>query len=226
MFNDKIITMKKKMFVAAMAMLVLASGSLFAQKGAKMPRGEKPEMKIEQKMERLTEELDLTETQSAEMTVILKESQKSKLEIQEKYPELASEKKEMKALKDYKREQFKSILTEEQLKLMKERKKSSSEKKEGGKKGKDAEKKMAKMKSELNLSDDQVAEITKLDAEMESKREAIKKKYPQIEEAKTEVKSLKKATNSKIKEVLSEEQYEKYKTLKKSKKGALGKKSK
>ncbi len=215
--------MKKKMLGMIFVLLIGGSGCLFAQKGQETQRDHNPEVHVEKKMAQWNRELELTESQSEEMTRILKDLQKERMVIRVKYPALKEAKEEMKSLRKYKQEQLKVILTEEQLELMKEKRASNSKKGIGYSKEKNKEPHMSKMKAALNLSDDQVEKLLELDQEMKEKKEAIGNKYPELQQVKKEMKSLKKEMNSNVESVLSKEQYQKYLRIQKSHKGKEGK---
>jgi structural maintenance of chromosome 2 len=205
--------MKMKINAMMVVLLILSSGMVFAQKDGKMSSNQNREMKID----RLSKELDLTESQTSEMKMILTESETEMKVIKKKYPELKEAKAELKEVKTYKKEKLAGILSEEQLATMKSQKKGNEP--EAGKHKKESRK---AMKADLNLTENQEQELKTLNAEVKERKDVISKKYPQMEKAKSEMKELKKSTKSRLKEVLSEEQYQKFREIEKSKKGKKG----
>ena len=85
------------------------------------------------------------------------------------------------------------------------------------------------MKSKIELTASQEKELLQLFNELESELNAIKAKYPELDDAKAEMKALRQETDTEMKKVLTPEQLGKYKQHKNggkkgNKKGAKGSK--
>ena len=115
-------------------------------------------------MKELTRVLDLSNEQQGEIKSILANSHKEMKVLQAKYPELKLAKEDMRKLKDYKKTQTEAILTDEQLELMKSKRKNHLKEQGHFEMKKDADARIEHMKSELNLSDDQVGKLEVLRA--------------------------------------------------------------
>lgn len=214
--------MKNKIGVCIIVLLVFLAGKSFAQNGWIDGKAKSPEVRIEKKVTKLTMELGLSENQAQELTVILTSSQVQLMEINEKYSELESVKKEMKEVTQYKKGQMKSILSKEQLELMKERSKSKSNQKKGNGPGESFHDITI---SVLNLTEAQTAEIKVLNTEVENRKKDILEKYPEIKMAKEAIQKVKYTTQEELKGTLTPEQNKVYLTnvkMKRSKKKLKG----
>lgn len=214
--------MKNKIGVCIIVLLVFLAGKSFAQNGWIDGKAKSPEVRIEKKVTKLTMELGLSENQAQELTVILTSSQVQLMEINEKYSELESVKKEMKEVTQYKKGQMKSILSKEQLELMKERSKSKSNQKKGNGSGESFHDITI---SVLNLTEAQTAEIKVLNTEVENRKKDILEKYPEIKMAKEAIQKVKYTTQEELKGTLTPEQNKVYLTnvkMKRSKKKLKG----
>lgn len=199
-----------------LAILLLAatiSGGLFAQKRDHNIENKSPEEAAKHMTERMTEKLALTDDQAVAVEKIMFESLTQRKAIEEKYPEMKEAKAEMKAIKKESKAAVKKVLTEEQLAKVKSQKgKNQSQKKEKGQFAKPSvDDKIAKMKANLDLTDDQAKKIRSIMENSEKQRLAVEKKYPDFLTAKAEMKANKTKTASELQKVLTAEQYAEFK---------------
>ena len=199
------------MTVFALSILVNMSG--FGQNGHADDFKKNPEMRMEKKVEKLWKELELTEQQVKEVKLIFSEAQSEKKAIKEEYPSLKAAKEEMKGIQELKRSKMKTILTDEQQEMMKVYHHEFAKNAHPSDKKRNKNGELTEMKERLNLSDEQVAEIKDLHAEMKEKKRAIHEKYPELKEAKIQFKEVKKSMDSKMKAVLTHDQYSEYQGL-------------
>lgn len=114
-----------------------------------------------------------------------------------------AKKAQMKELRTAKKSELKKILSEEQYTKLK-----SMHGKHKGHHVKD----YSKLKTDLSLTDDQVAAWQKLDADYKTKFQGVKTNSSLNEEAKTkEFKALREAKGKELKKILTDDQYKKYK---------------
>ena len=105
----------------------------------KMKKGHGSEMSeasVDQRIKRMKESLDLTDSQVSELTQIFEQKQVQREEIQAKYPELAAAKNEMKQNREETQKQLEKVLTSAQLKMMNEHGHKNGKGCENGKNGK------------------------------------------------------------------------------------------
>ncbi len=85
-----------------------------------------------------------------------------------------------------------------------------------------AKMKTQKMVSNLDLSGEQAQSVNGIIIESETRKADIQRKYPQIEEAKKEMKEFRKSQQAEVQGILTPDQQEKLKTLKKPKRSKNG----
>ena len=109
--------MKKKLVVAILVLNVLGMGTIRAQ-GRRPIQGEKnSEMRMEKKMDKLSQELGLSGEQQMQVQAIFAESQIEMQGIQEQYPSLQLAKEEMKQITVEVDKLNKTILSDRLLKM-------------------------------------------------------------------------------------------------------------
>lgn len=100
--------------LAVIALLTVAFASpIFAQKGNK-PDG------VEQRLERMKKNLNLTDTQAEEVRTILNKAREQAQRERNTYSDKQARKNAMNALREETRNKIKALLTPEQLKKMQE----------------------------------------------------------------------------------------------------------
>ncbi len=197
--------MKIKTLIAAA--LILGTGSAIGQEEVKTKMS---------KAERLTQELNLDEKQSAEVALIMEESKKDMKTVRANKGYTEEERRA--AIKDVRLKtdtKIMSVLNKEQastyIEMKKEKKEKTKEKM--GMKAKD------KMAEELGLSEEQAAQMKKVKEKAKQERTAITSNTELTEEQKKkELRSVRKSADANIKEILTDEQYKKMKELKAEKK--------
>lgn len=199
--------MKNKMITAVLTVLVMCSGVLVAQKNTQ--KTFHSHKNSEKKLDKLISELDLTTEQASEISDIMEKSKQERAEIEKKYPELKEAKEEMKEIKSYHKEAYKKVLSKEQQSIMKEKHLMKHKGNE--------EERVAKLKQELNLTDQQAGELEAIENNVSSRKKAVKEKYPELGQAKKELKNLRTKTKKQVEAILSEEQLLKYKAMKSTK---------
>lgn len=199
-----------KKIIAVLAITSLGIGAAFAQPKSQKFENKSPEEIAEMKTERMTKHLELTSEQSAQVHDIFLESATSRIEIQEKYPVLKEAKAEMREFKKETKARVQEILTSEQQDKAKELRDAKNMKmKRDSKKGKrefNIEQKLESMKTNLDLTDSQVEELTQVFEKNEMKREEIQAKYPELEAARKEMQKNREDTQKQLESVLTPEQ--------------------
>lgn len=193
-------------------MSVMAIGT-FAQKQDRVQKS--PEEMAAMRAERMKTELALSDEQTTKVaSAILVKMTKSK-ELRTKYAEdKEALKKEMRPVHQAFRTTMKEILTEEQFAKWQENKKKERKNKSPEEK---AEMRAAHLKESLGLTDEQTAKVelallTKMTKSME-----IRAKYPENKDAaKKELKPIHEQFEASMKEILTPEQFAKWKEMKKS----------
>lgn len=201
-----------KEFIAIAIFGVMVSGNVNAQDYSRTKPSKNPEKRMESHLKRMETELELSSSQVEELETIFKEARDQKEAIKSKYPELKEAKAEMQTMKQENREQIKKVLTEEQIEMMKANREKGAQMEELN-----PREKLEKMKNELNLTETQVEKLKVLFKESRIRREELKEKYPSMEKAKKEFQMVRENSNSRIKDVLSDEQYVKFSEMKKQK---------
>jgi periplasmic protein CpxP/Spy len=128
--NDKIM---KKVTFAVLGILVLLNFNF----ASAQRRGGNPDKKIEKRVQKMKEDLNLSDDQVNKITAIFKEARQKQVELRNSGADSASMRKSMREINKETRSQVKLVLSEEQRKkwvdLMKQRreeKKESTEPKE------------------------------------------------------------------------------------------------
>lgn len=205
----------KKIFLSA---LVLGSFMMdaTAQESMSVEKHERQQSKGQHKdgrHEKMMKDVNLTEAQKSEMQAN-RQAMKSQMEAIDKDVTLSdaqkSEKKQ--ALKQQVKSQNKQILTPEQQAKMQAAKKARHDQ-DGDKK-----KRLADMKDELGLSDEQVMQLKALDVSLHAKMKSIRNDSKMDEaEKKKQMMELKKSTREKQRALLSADQIKKLENKRKSK---------
>lgn len=167
----------------------------------------------------LVKELELNGDQEQAVKQILTESAQEMAQIKDKYPELKEAKESMKTIHGDMRKQVKEVLTEEQIKALKEARKEARESDEPHEK---PESIVAKMEQHITLTADQKTQLEKIEADAKAQMDQLHKQYPNLKVAKEEMKALKERTDKELQSVFTAAQYEKYKSLKAGRKGGKG----
>lgn len=162
--------------------------------------------------EKMMADMDLTEAQKSELQANRQEM-KAKMEAIEKDASLtqAQKSEQKQALKKDIKSQNKQILTPEQQAKMQAAKKARHEQKRD-------RKRLADMKDELSLSDEQVTQLKALDISQHAKMKAIRNnsKMDQAEKTK-QMEALRKSTHERQRSILSREQVKKLEEMRKGK---------
>jgi len=221
-----------------LSLLTLATIFVFAQRS-----GGDPEARIQKRVNQLTEKLDLSETQQAQVSTLLTSQQASRVNQGKKRSDLTEAEKETikvnrKAAKAEFDGQMAAILTPEQNELYKnlpkgKRKKGGQKgkgKKTGGRKssGERSEARLTKLTEQLDLSAQQQSAIKELMVSRKQSHEAFRKsKKDNAELDREAMKSERKAANAayhaELEKILTPNQLETYEKLKAERK-AKGKK--
>lgn len=167
--------------------------------------------KKDSRMEKLTERLDLSDEQVAEVELIFKEIKKEKTVIkQNELLTVEERKKQLKSLKLESEEKLSKVLSQEQMAEFKEMKAERQEHKK-----KYREERKNEFKEELGLSEKQTMAMKTIKEKAKHERIAIQENSNlSEEEKKARLKEVRKKSDMRIKEVLTEEQYAKMKSLK------------
>ena len=158
--------------------------------------------------EMMSEKLNLTEAQKTQMKAINEDFRKKMEDLKKNENITVKEwKTQMKALRDDHKSKMQNVLTREQKDQVEKMKLEQKSKHEAGEKMR-----MEKMKTELGLSDDQVAKLQKNRSEIEQKMKIIREDKSLDESQKKEaMKELMKANKESMKSILTEEQMKKMK---------------
>ena len=191
--------------------LCLSSGLTFAQEGKA-----NAEAKAERMVEKMAENLELSDEQREKVEAVGVEMIQTKQKI--KHDETISEevqKEQLKALKETFNSEMKEILSEEQYAKFKENHRKNSGKSLEEK----ARAKADRMTEELGLSEEQNEQVYQLNLKVANKIKAIKERDDLSDEKKKEfIKGNKKDYKSVLSIILTEEQMTKLKELKAEKK--------
>ena len=206
------IMIKKVLSVIAVSTLML--GAVIAQPGNQKFDNKSPDEIAKMKTERMTSRLSLTDSQSEDVHSILLESATKRSEIQEQYPQLKEAKAEMKSYRKDNKAKVHEILTEEQISKQQALRKGSGNKmKKGhGKRNGDFDTgaRLEQMQTDLDLTDQQVAQLKLVFENAKTHRAEVQAKYPELEEAREEMQKNKANTDQQLKTVLTAEQYKMY----------------
>ena len=226
------------MIAGAVVAGTLGAGSMAMAKGPhkmnqekweSMSQEEKQEMmnkRLDKRMERMTQELELTDAQVPQVRAVFESSQAQRHEIMQKYKgDREAARTELKALKQSTRAQLEGVLTADQVQKLEQLKKDHKGKRHGkrGKHGKHGHKRFEKMSAELNLSAEQETQVKAIMKDARQEREEISSLVGSREEAKPELRELGIRTDARIKEVLSDEQDARFDELKAQRKERRGK---
>ena len=200
-----------KKILAVLAISTLGLGVAFAQHGSQQFENKSPEEIAKMKTERMTQRLNLSSDQSAQVHNILLESAKNRMVIQEKYPQVKEAKAEMKGFRKETKASVQAILTPEQQAKAKEMHGSGNMKMNKGSRNGNSEfsvdQRMERMKTNLDLTDSQVTELTQIFEQKQAQREEIQAKYPELTNAKKEMKLNREDTQKQLESVLTPEQF-------------------
>lgn len=204
--------MKAPILIIAIAVSLFANSAIGQQKS--QPREDlNPQEMAEKKVSKMDEKLNLSEEQNEKLTAIFYESAVRMEAVKAKYPELKDAKNEMKAVKQSSKQDLKKILSEDQLKKMHQLR--TENKKQGMQNREEGEKPdLSKLQKQLDLSTSQMNELENLKNSKTMEMEAIKAKYPNLENAKKETKQIKNETREQVRNVLTLEQKQQLKELK------------
>jgi len=196
--------MKKSLLLVAGMM---AGSILFAQDHQGHKRGQYESMKtvlsLDEKQDAAIR--DINKKHADEYAVLKKDSAQTRDE----------KKKAGHAIQEQRQKEISAVLTPEQnAKWKAHRKAQAAQRKEQMKQA--MEKRDAKLKADLSLSDDQATKMKAADKDFAEKARALGKNG---QRDKAEFKKLKADREAKIKTILSTEQYQKWSALKKEKKG-------
>jgi hypothetical protein len=208
--------MISKVLTGILMLLSISVPSLKAQPEHRNMENKSPDESAQMVTKSMSARLDLSESQKIETQRIYTDFFTKQNEIGKKYRKLGQAKKEMKALKESEQNQVKSILTIEQLDQLKEGRKGSRSS-DHSYKSKTPEEKVERMKEKSDLSTKQEGDLLLVFQTTEKNKEEIKGKYPELKEAKNEMKALKNDLFAQLKEVLTESQFKQLKTMKKRK---------
>lgn len=215
--NQKNRVMIRKSVIAVL--MIFSVISISAQQRHKGMENKSPDEAAEMVTKKMIERLGLTNDQANKTKEIYTQFFTKRQALKKEYPQLEQAKEELKAVKESEKNRVKSILTEEQLQKMK-----SMRRMEHGEKSKNKshDQRLAMMKENLNLTSKQEAELKAVFEDSATKRKEIKSKYPELEEAKKQMKTLKKDMKAQLKEVLTDEQYEQWESSRKKGHGKKG----
>ncbi|MFK7809008.1 MAG: hypothetical protein AB8F74_14490 [Saprospiraceae bacterium] len=218
--------------------LIVFSLMMFASVFAFAQRGGNAEARIQKKVDRLTTQLNLSEEQQAEVTTLMTKQQESRMAKGKRRQDMTEEQKatfkaERKADRVAFDEGMKAILTADQQELyagMKDKSEGKMKAKGKGKKGKAmkksqrkspeqrAEKKVAKLTEDLNLSPAQQEQMTALMLSRDKVKKPSKKGSELTTEERDAIKAERKAEKAayktKFESILTSEQLATYEKLK------------
>lgn len=198
------------------------------EKWESMSQEEKQEVmnkRLDRRMEKMTEKLELTDAQVPKVRAVFENSQAQRLEIMQKHKgDREAARPEFKALKQSTRAQLDAILTADQIQKLEQMKKDHKGKRHGkrGKHGKHGQKRLERMSAELNLSADQETQVKAIMQDARAERKEIIELVGSREEAKPELRELRVRTDARIKEVLNDEQDARFDELKAERKERRG----
>lgn len=167
--------------------------------------------RLDKKMERLTQKLELTPAQVPKVRAILESAQQQRHAIKEQNKgDRKAARPAMKALKEQTKTQLAGVLTAEQAQTMQqlhEQKKARKGKRgKHGEHGKRGEKRMEHMAAELELSAEQQVQVGEVFASAKLEREQIIELVGSKKEAKPELKALRARTQADVRALLSQDQ--------------------
>lgn len=209
-----------KKFLVSLAAIAFVAITVQAQEIPDRKRGEfKPVQKHKTFMKKELSDLNLTEEQKTKLKTMNEEFRKQMDELKKQDQITVKEYREkMETLRKNHRTEFQSLLTPEQKEqIKKDREALKIKNKER------AQKRMEKMKQELNLTEEQSAKMDEMKKANMEKMKAIRENGSLTEEQKTEqVKEVMKKQKGDLKSILTEEQLSKWKETRKrhGKKGA------
>lgn len=185
-------------------------------------RAEHIDRKLDKRVNRMTEKLELSQTQADQVRVILEASMNQRVEIAaQSNGDKKAARTEFKALREQTRTQLSGVLTSEQLAELDQMKRERKGKKKG--KGDRSGKRMQRMAQQLDLTPQQTAQIEQIRAESKLEAKQIIELAGSREDAKPELKLLRKQTRADIEAVLTPEQAEKFEQLRAERKSRRGK---
>lgn len=219
----------KKVIVLSLA-LAVATFSASAQQ-TRESKGHKDQQASQHKG-RMMNDLNLTDEQKASMKAD-REAMKVKMDAIKNDPNLTAEQKKEKAksMMQEERSKMQSILTAEQRAKMDAQRETMKKKRSemDSKRGEmNQRKEMGKdrgmtMKDELNLSNAQASQLKALHEQTREKVQAVQNNASLTQEQKTaQIKTIKAATKTQSESILTKEQQEKMKSMKKDFKGKRG----
>ncbi len=216
-----------KILIGALTIAIAATtaGTAFA-KGKHKMNPEHMEQKIEKRLAKMTEHLELTEAQQAKVRVILESKKDTMIELHKNENLTREEKREQfKAAREDVKAQIDQVLTAEQQAKAEEFRKNRKEHKKH-KRGKRGKHMLKHMVNELDLTDAQQASAKKIMEDAKTERETIlEANNGDRAAAKEELKAHRTATKAKLRALLTEEQAAKFDEMK-AKRGKRGKRGK
>ena len=198
-----------------------ATGPQDAQAALTQAGGEK----AEQHLARLQEELDLTDTQVAELRTIFEEQREKFAALRDSAPEDREARRDaFHELAAETNERLNGVLTEEQQQRFEELRASRGPHGFGGPHGPwDTDQHLTKLQEELDLTDAQVAQLRTIFEEQREAFQALHESAPEDREARREAfRELRTKTHDRLNEVLTEEQQQRLEELMQSRMEAHG----
>ncbi|MFK7757649.1 MAG: hypothetical protein AB8B53_12035 [Flavobacteriales bacterium] len=176
--------------------------------------------RTQENIKQLTEQLDLTAEQQAEVALIFKEIKKERASLRTNESlDRTAKKNAAKELKERADAKLKAALNEKQYAKLK----SLKEEQRTAKKLQKVERKNAKYEK-LGLSEDQKIQIESLNEKMRAKKQRIRENSSMNDaDKKTALKQLRSTSDESLKGILTAEQYKQFKEMKKEKRGGKGK---
>jgi hypothetical protein len=202
--------------VLSLTLAMIMSVALLAQRGQHTDRSAE-DIAVKQ-AERMKTELNLNETQYASIKAINQKYAKQVIELR-KDTAMAREKfhAEMKSIHNDKQEELKRVLSPEQQAKWEANRDHRKEGRRGGKSHADIkDHRKAEMKKALKLSDEQSTKLDAAHLDFKQRASAIREDKSLNDETKKEkVKALKATHETIVKNILSDEQFLKWKEIKK-----------
>lgn len=182
-------------------------------------RAEHIDRKLDKRVSRMTEKLELSPSQADQVRVILEASMNQRVELAaQSNGDKKTARAEFKALREQTRTQLSGVLTSEQLAEL-DQMKRERKKRKGDRSGK----RMQRMARQLELTPEQVAQIEQIRAASRLEAKQIIELAGAREDAKPELKLLRKQTKADIEAILTPEQAEKFERLRAERKRRRGK---
>lgn len=159
------------------------------------------EDRLDRRVERMTEKLDLTDDQAVKVRQILADAQTQTLDIWSRNKDAddkSAAKKEFRAVHKQTKAQLGEVLTDEQLQKVKEHRRQRGRKMKG--------RMLERLDEKLDLTDDQAADVKVILDDAHAQLRELRENSDSREEARGQAKAIMQETNSKIEAVLTAEQ--------------------